>query len=545
MIDQLELETIAGLAELAEEALFRKAPMELVRSGRLQIRTKSGEILPFIPNFAQKIVIELIERRMSEGRPVRVRLLKARQLGFSTLFQAITYAFTSRREGFHSLVIADDEDGSKELFEMNKLFHERLDSRLKPSLKRSNEIALEFEGIKSRIDIDTSRNKNAGRGSTYQIVHKSESSRFQYPKETNIGVANAVPDLPGTMIFDETTANGLNYYFDEVQNSIAGKDGYDFIFIPWFYNPEYRMIVYSRLDRTPEETEIAEKVQKLYGITLDNEQLQWRRHTIAHKCGGDLKLFMQEYPSDHEEAFIFSGRPRFDIEALRALKLKSHKPIDQNGLLEIYSKPDPLSNYVMGVDTSEGKIDGDKSSVVVLNCKTFAVVAEYNGLLEPDILAFHVKDWGELYNNALAVVEINNHGLATLNELKAVYSHVYHRKVFDKRAAEWKESIGWQTNIKTKPILISKLAESIRNGLDIPSAEIVNELMTFVYQDDGTTSASEGKKDDRVIATALAVQGYLEVNKEIEPDENKPPRKSLDWYDRVAEAEQRKREEAA
>ena len=329
---------------LCEKEQSNREPLELVRSGKLFIRTKSGEIKSFIPNFAQKIVLGRIEKSIHENKPVRIRLLKARQLGFSTLFQAISYAFTSRREGFHSLVIADDDEGSKKLFEMNKLFHERLPEIMRPTLKKSNEIALEFEGIKSRIDIETSRNKNAGRGSTYQIVHKSESSRFQFPKEVNLGIANAVPDLPGTMIFDETTANGINFYYDDVQKSIRGEDGYDFIFIPWFFNPEYSMPVYDGqvFIRTKKEIELAEdvlktdflksahqaistgyenKVPKNTGFavnnTLTDAQLNWRRYCIAHKCGGDESTFCQEYPSNIAEAFIFSGRPRFDMNILR------------------------------------------------------------------------------------------------------------------------------------------------------------------------------------------------------------------------------------
>lgn len=530
--------SLKELSKLAEIVLYRKEPLELVRSGKLMIRTKSGAITPFIPNFAQKIVLDLIEKRLKENRPVRIRLLKARQLGFSTLFQAITYAFTSRREGFHSLVIADDEDGSKELFEMNKLYHERLEDYLKPSLRKSNEIALEFDGLKSRIDIDTSRNKNAGRGSTYQIVHKSESSRFQYPKEVNLGIANAVADLPGTMIFDETTANGMNFYFDEVQNSIQGLDGFDFIFIPWFFNPDYRMPAYSGFTRSEEEQDIAAKVRKLYKHKLTDDQLAWRRFAIVHKCAGDVNLFRQEYPSDHEEAFIFSGRPRFDVETLRQLKLKSRKPIRTEGLLDIYNEIDPLAYYVMGVDTSEGKVEGDKSSVTLLNCRTFRVDAEYNGLLEPDILANYVASWGRQFNEALAIVEINNHGLATLNALKAIYRRIYYRKQFDKQANEWKEQIGWQTNLKSKPLMISNLAKALRDGLDIPSANVINELLTFIINDDGSMSASEGKHDDRVISLALAVQGYLESEAALPEERAKPAPRSVSWFERQDEYNQ-------
>src|SRR3990167_10021932 len=261
-LDNYQPMILERLFPLAEQELYRLRPLELVESGHLQIRTKSGEIKKFIPNFAQKIVLDRIKKAIAENRPVRIRLLKARQLGFSTLFQAVCYAFTSRREGFRTLVIADDEEGSKDLFEMNKLFQEKLPQHLQVPIKKSNEIALEFEGIKSRIDIDTSRNKNAGRGSTFQIVHKSESSRFHFPKEVNLGVANAVPDLPGTMIFDETTANGVNFYYDEVQNSIKGLDGYEFIFIPWFYNPEYSIQSYDKIERTQEENSIATQVME-------------------------------------------------------------------------------------------------------------------------------------------------------------------------------------------------------------------------------------------------------------------------------------------
>lgn len=483
--------------------------------------------------------MEVIEKRIEEGRPVRIRLLKARQLGFSTLFEAIIYAFTSRREGFHSLVIAHEEDGSKGLFEMNKLYHEKLDNLLKPELKKSNEIALEFEGLKSRIDIDTSRNKRAGRSHTYQIVHKSESAYFQFPKEVNLGIANAVADLPGTMIFDETTANGMNFYYDEVQNSIKGTDGYDFIFIPWFYNPEYETPIYNQnFVRTEEEKELAQKTKDLYKIELSDEKLNWRRFAIAHKCAGDVNLFRQEYPSDHEEAFIFSGRPRFDVNILRKLKTLCTKPTAKDGLLDIYEHPEPTANYVCGVDTSEGKVDGDKSSVIFVNCKTFKVVAEYNGLLEPDVLAHNVAAWSKLYNEALAVVEVNNHGFATLNELKKIYKNIYHRKSFVKEYNEWRHDIGFQTNLKTKPLMIGNLSKALRDGLEVPSVDIVNELLTFVINDDGSMSGSEGKKDDRVMALALAIQGYLESDSAIPAPKTEPVPYSLEHFERQAEYEE-------
>jgi len=512
------------LANLAENELYRREPLELVKSGKLYIRTKAGEIKAFIPNFAQKIVLSLIETRIRQGKPVRIRLLKARQLGFSTLFEAIIYAFTSRREGFHSLVIANDEDLSKKLFDMNKLFHERLTEDFKPLLKKSNEIALEFDGLKSKVTIDTSRNKDAGRGSTYQIVHKAETARFHFAKEVNLGIANAVADLPGTMVFDETTANGMNFHYDDIQKSIRCEDGYDFIFIPWFFDPEYKMPAYDFV-RTAEEIELCRMIAsqpEAYRGDLTNEQLQWRRFTIAHKCGGDVNLFMQEYPSNPEEAFIFSGRPRFDINILRTLKINSQQPIRTNGLLNIYRETDPLAKYIIGVDTSEGLVSGDNSSVTILDCRTYAEAANYSGKIEPDVLASYLKTWGLMFGEALIVVESNNHGLVTIKYLKDIYKKLYSRKTYDKISDEWTEKIGFQTSARTKPLLISNLDKALRSGLTVNSDQTIEELMSYVIEDDGSTNAAEGKKDDSVMSLALAVQGYVETSEHsLTPEEPK------------------------
>lgn len=498
-----------------------------MKSGKLWIRTKTGEIKPFIPNFAQKIVLEVIEKRIAENKPVRIRLLKARQLGFSTLFEAIIYAFTSRREGFHSLVVADDEEGSQELFEMNKLYHEKLEEEFKPQLKKSNEIALEFTGLKSRIEVETSRNKNAGRGSTFQIVHKSETSRFHFPKEVNLGIANAVPDLPGTMVFDETTANGMNFYYDDVQKSINSVDGYEFIFIPWVMNPDYKMPA-SEFERTLEEQDIAKIAQEKYNITLSDEQLSWRRYAIAHKCSGDISLFKQEYPLTAEEAFIYSGRPRFDVDIVKELIAKSAEPFLKDGVLDIYEGLDPTAKYVIGVDTSEGLDTGDCSSAVILNAKRYTIAAHYSGKVPPDVLASYLKTWGEKYNNALIVVECNNHGLVSLNFLKEIYKNLYYRRIFDKISNEEVQKIGWQTSARTKPLLIANLDKAIRSGLSIRSRAILNQLLSYVIAEDGTTNASEGKHDDDVIALALAVQGYLEMGeREIPLAERVPANNSL------------------
>ncbi len=222
----------------------------------------------------------------------------------------------------------------------------------------------------------------------------------------------------------------------------------------------------------------------------------------------DKITFRQEYEASFE---IITGRPRFDLEQLNKLYAKKSEAIERDGLLDLYAPIDSLAKYVIGVDTSEGLITGDNSSAVVLNAKDYSVVAHYSGKIPPDTFASYLSLWGKKFNDALIVVESNNHGLVTLNYLRDIYGHIYFRKQFDEPSNTWMKKIGFQTSTKTKPLLISNLDKAIREGLNITCTQILDELKTYVIEEDGSTNASEGSHDDSVIATALAVQGYLEL----------------------------------
>lgn len=221
----------------------------------------------------------------------------------------------------------------------------------------------------------------------------------------------------------------------------------------------------------------------------------------------DRITFRQEYEATFE---VVTGRPRFSTDIISRLMEKHTAGVRRGDGLNVYEPLDILAKYIIGVDTSEGLIGGDRSTAVILNAKDFSICAYYAGHMAPDILALAVKDWASEYNQALVVVEDNNHGLVTVNELKAVYKNLYYRKVKDEVTDDWTEKVGWRTTNRTKPLLIGNLDKQLRAGLTIRAKEILDELMTYIIDEDGTTNASEGSKDDLVIGTALAVQGYLE-----------------------------------
>ena len=239
--DILDLNTKEGL-EQSEKAVIETDPFWLVEGGYLTIKTKAGELIKLTLNIVQKRILLKIKDIIRRGKSVRLWILKARQSGVSTLAEGIVYAFTSQREATNSLVIADDIDGSNYIFGMQKLFQEMLEDNLRPVPKHSNEKKLEFERIHSQILIDTSENLKAGRKYTFRYVHLSECAFFRDLGALMLGLNQSVPNLVGTMIIGETTANGIgNQFYDEWQKCSSGQSDWETLFIPWFEIEEYKL----------------------------------------------------------------------------------------------------------------------------------------------------------------------------------------------------------------------------------------------------------------------------------------------------------------
>ena len=72
----------------------------------LKIRTKEGEIVNFIPNQPQRKLRDTIEDLRSKNKPVRIIILKARQMGFSTYTEADCFHQTGTNKLCNRTIIA-------------------------------------------------------------------------------------------------------------------------------------------------------------------------------------------------------------------------------------------------------------------------------------------------------------------------------------------------------------------------------------------------------------------------------------------------------
>ena len=545
-------------SKLTKEQLFyhnlRNNPSWYIESF-LKIRDKRAQIIPFKLNKAQKKVMRLIDKDKKEGKPLRYIVLKARQMGLSTLFEGLIFQDTANHENKNSLIIAHEEQASSNLFNMSKLYFEYLPDPIKPMKKYANGKVLSFEnptnedseksqnpGLRSKISIATAGSGEVGRSATYHNIHASEVAFFPDARTTMLGLLQSVPDQPNTMVVLESTANGVGDWFHDMWlKAEKGLNEFTPIFLPWHIQPEY-----TRPFRTDEEKQafmdqvdivvqdnrgnkvLTYEKEIMDKFDLTYEQLNWRRHTIQNKCQGDEILFMQEYPMTPEESFISSGRPVFNIKALREYQNRVEDPVrtgylrekengeiyfvdDPKGYIALWDIPKPGVTYSIGADVAEGLATGDFSCAYV-GSDEFDIVARWYGHIDPDLFGEELVKLGKFYNQAYIAPENNNHGLATIKAMtRKEYHNIYTMKTFDKFADGTTQKLGWNTNIRSKPLMIDKLSEFVRERyIGIKDSLLLSEMFTYIIEDNGKTNAQAGCHDDTVMACGIMLQLLLE-----------------------------------
>lgn len=266
----------------------------------LKIRSKSGEVVPFILNYAQEHIHACVENQRARTGKVRAVILKGRQQGCSTYIEGRFYWRVTHTRGVQAFILTHEEDATTNLFKIANRYHENCPSAVRPATGAANAKELHFSNLDSGYKVGTAGNRAVGRSSTVQLFHGSEVAFWPNAQQHAAGVIQAIPDEPGTEVFKESTANGVgNYFHKEWQDAEAGLSEYIAIFVPWYWSPEYKKPVPEGFALDAEERQYQESYE------LDLEQMAWRRAKIIELK--DQMLFKQEYPATAAEAFQVSG----------------------------------------------------------------------------------------------------------------------------------------------------------------------------------------------------------------------------------------------
>jgi hypothetical protein len=298
----------------------------------LKIKLKGGGEAPFVWNRAQEYLHARIESQLQKTGKVRLFILKGRQQGISTYIAARLYHKATRLRGRRVFILSHHSSTTGTLFQIVDTYHNSCPDAIKPRQILNNNRQMRFAN-NSQYTVGTAGTGDIDRGNTNQYFHWSEVAFSENIDGLLTGVFQTVADVDGTEKLLESTANGTgNYFHTGCLAAMSGDDEYELVFIPWYWQPEYRAELRPDFELTDEERALKTN----YG--LDNKQLQWRRNKIAEfkKNGEGDRKFKQEYPCSVKEAFQFSGSSLVDGEAVATARKSKIK--------------DPAAPLILGVD---------------------------------------------------------------------------------------------------------------------------------------------------------------------------------------------------
>ena len=296
----------------------------------LKIRTKAGQIEPLSLNQAQLYLHDRLEAQREKTGKVRALVLKGRQQGISTYIGGRYYWRATHAKGLRVFILTHEQDATNNLFGMVERYHTHCNPLVKPATGAANAKELSFEVLESGYAVGTAGAKAVGRSQTVQLFHGSEVAFWPNAKTHFAGVVQAIPDLAGTEIVLESTANGVGGEFHERwQQAEAGIGDYEAIFIPWFWQPEYR--------RDMPEGFALDEEEQAYAVAhnLSMEKMAWRRAKVAELK--DPLLFKQDYPATADEAFQMTGHDSF----IKADKVLAARKAECEGIGPLVLGVDP------------------------------------------------------------------------------------------------------------------------------------------------------------------------------------------------------------
>lgn len=503
----------------------------------------------------------MLEQRKRRGN-IRLVVLKARQVGMSTFSEALMSWSIMLNPNRNGLVVAHDKPTAETLFKMCKTYYDYMDEEIKPLKRYSTKQEFAFEnpdddarptnpGLGSNLIITSANNVHSGIGRTLHAVHISEAARYVNAEGIVDGIFPALSKAPGTLCILESTARYSGEWFRSFCERATRPDNeFEFIFVPWFLNPEYAipLLPGEKMQFSLEERQL----MKEHG--LGPEQIKFFRAEL--ETMGNAALFKQSYPFTAEDAWITPGDQVFPWEKLELQKKRMNelggpifigdlingKPMENpTGRLTIWEMPEKGKNYDIGVDVALGTSSDDNTAndgpddnpdwsvMCVLQRGTNRQVAEWRSRsVDVMQLAEHAAQLGYFYQRAQIAVEVNGIGVATNMHLsKMGYPNLYIWRYRDEASARFSKKIGWETNYRTKKWLISfAVHEMLHDNVIIRSHELLDEMRNFVHLGNERYGGVGGSKDDRVMAFLIALT--------VSDDENFDK-----WYTRDQNGQQR------
>ncbi len=429
--------------------------------------------IPFsLYDFQEKTLLDLINNDYNI-------ILKARQLGISTLTAGYSLWMMTFQSDKNILVIATKQDTAKNLVTKVRVMHANLPKWLKQMCVEDNKLSLRYANG-SQVKAISSK-EEAGRSEALSLLILDEAAFID--KIDGIWASAQQTLATGGRCLVLSTPNGVGNWFHRTwMDAEDGLNQFNFTRLHWSLHPD-------------RDEEWRKKQDLLLGPSI-----------AAQECDCD---------------FITSGRTVVDGLILEEYK-NTHvrDPIERRGIdsnIWIWEPANYTKDYIVCADVSRG--DGtDYSAFHIMEVESMEQVAEYKGKVS-------TRDFGNMlvnisieYNNALLVVENNNIGWAAIQQcIDREYDNLFytskdlkyvdtqHQITNKYRTVEKNMVPGFTMSMKTRPLVVAKLEEYFREkSVIVNSQRLIDELFVFIYNGQ-RAEAMLGYNDDLVLSFAIGL----------------------------------------
>ncbi len=406
-------------------------------------------------------------------------ILKARQLGISTLTAGYSLWMMTFHQDKNILVIATKQEVAKNLVTKVRVMHSNLPKWLKQPCVEDNKLSLRYRNG-SQIKA-VSSGEDSGRSEALSLLILDEAAFID--KIDGIWAAASQTLSTGGQCIALSTPNGVGNWFHRTwMDAEDGLNDFNFIRLHWTVHPDRKQ-------------EWRDEQDRLLGPSL-----------AAQECDCD---------------FITSGQNVIDGLILEEMKENSVcEPIEKRGIdsnVWVWEPPNYTKDYIVCADVSRG--DGtDYSAFHVIDVQEVKQVAEYKGKIS-------TRDFGNLlvnisneYNEALLIIENNNIGWAAIQSvIDRGYPNLFYaskdlqyvdteRQMTNKiNRMERQMTPGFSMSMKTRPLVVAKLEEFFREkAVTVQSQRLIDELFVFIYNGQ-KAEAMSGYNDDLVMAFGIGL----------------------------------------
>ncbi len=415
--------------------------------------------------FQRQAITDINENR-------RVIVKAGRQVGKTTMVVGYILWYILFNEDKFVAILANKAPTAREILNRIKIAYESLPLWLQQGVRTWNKGDIELEN-NCRV-MATSTASSAIRGYSISLLYLDEFAFVpsNIADEFFTSVYPTISSGTQSKILISSTPNGMNHYYRMWTEAVEGQNGFKHIEANWRQVPG-----------------------------RDQAWADDQRRILGEE------KFLQEMECE----FMGSAGTLLSANALKSLAFVKPLNTSESGI-KIYQAPIENHVYTLIADTSRGK-GLDYSACIVLDVTQlpYRLVASYkDNTISPLVYPSILKKLGQYYNQAYALVEINDNGQQIVDSLFEDYEYENILSTVDikgKMVMTWgygnKSTRGVRTTRSVKRLGCSLLKNLIEEQkLIIQDFDVIAELSTFISKN-GSYEAEEGSHDDLVMCLVL------------------------------------------